>query len=54
MKPKTFNKKLSLNKKTIVNLNNKEMKAVAGGMSGTKCPSVCCVVIQQCPDLTSI
>jgi natural product precursor len=54
MKSKAFNKKLSLNRKTIANLNNKEMKRTAGGFSGTKCPSICCVVIHECPDLTSI
>jgi natural product precursor len=31
MKPKVFIKKLVLNKKTIADLNNKEMKDVVGG-----------------------
>ncbi len=32
MKPKNFSKKLILNKKTIADLNNKEMKDVVGGV----------------------
>lgn len=31
MKTKTFNKKLALNKKTIVDLNNEEIKNAFGG-----------------------
>lgn len=31
MKPKTFSRKLSLNKKTIAHLNGKEMKKAHGG-----------------------
>jgi len=31
MKPKVFNKKLNLNKKTIADLNGNEMKEVHGG-----------------------
>jgi hypothetical protein len=34
MKPLKLNKKLSLNKRTIVNLNNHEMKNAYGGVSG--------------------
>ena len=34
MKPLKFNKKLSLNKRTIVNLNNHEMKNAYGGVPG--------------------
>ena len=30
MKPKNFNKRLTLNKKTVAHLNNKEMKNVGG------------------------
>jgi hypothetical protein len=39
MKPKVFIKKLVLNKKTIVDLNNKAMKDVVGGCYTTHCPS---------------
>lgn len=35
MKTKKFNRKLDLNKKTIANLNVKEMNNAAGGVSGT-------------------
>ena len=31
MKTKNFSKKLSLNKKTVADLNNKEMQAIHGG-----------------------
>ena len=34
MKTKKFNKKLSLNKKTIADLNEEEMKKAIGGVSG--------------------
>jgi hypothetical protein len=33
MKPKKFNKKLALNKKTIANLNNREMAVAIGGIT---------------------
>jgi hypothetical protein len=33
MKPMKFNKKLSLNKKTVANLNGKEMNYVFGGVA---------------------
>jgi natural product precursor len=33
MKTKTFEKKLSLNKKTVVDLDNREMKKIYGGIS---------------------
>jgi bacteriocin-like protein len=46
MKAKTFSKKLVLNKKTIANLNNNEMKKINGGWIATK-PSTgpwkCCI-----------
>lgn len=51
MKPIKFDRKLSLNKKTISNLNNQEMEKVNGGWPpsypdtcNTICPSVvgCC------------
>ncbi len=47
MKQKRFGKKLSLNKKTIANLNLKEMKEVYGGINGSlritacTCHTVC-------------
>ena len=39
MKGKSFSKKLSLNKKTIVNLDSGEMKKVYGGKADTWYPS---------------
>ena len=39
MKSKVFSKKLSLNKKTVANLNNKEMQDIYGGE--TVEPTVC-------------
>lgn len=46
MKEKRFSKKLALNKETISNLKNDEMKGVYGGFDWTKtaCPS--------CPGIT--
>lgn len=50
MKTKNFNKRLSLNKKTVVNLNHGEMKNVQGGEPECafkityqvgSCPTVC-------------
>jgi hypothetical protein len=40
MKTKTFNKKLTLNKETLANLNNSEMVGVNGGATALPCPSV--------------
>jgi hypothetical protein len=40
MKTKTFKKKLTLNKKTVVNLNNSELNDVKGG---------CATEVQSCP-----
>ncbi len=37
MKPKRFNKKLFLNKKTISNLDNYQMDYVRGGLTGPNC-----------------
>jgi len=34
MKPKDFRKKLILNKNTIADLNNKQMKEIMGGETG--------------------
>ena len=39
MKSKAFSKKLSLNKKTVANLNNKEMQGIYGGE--TVEPTIC-------------
>jgi hypothetical protein len=39
MKNKKFNKKLLLNKKTIANLKNGEMKKAQGGNTGPTCPA---------------
>jgi len=54
MKPKNFSKKLTLNKKTIVNLKNGEMNAVQGGVpvSTTKVSIVtnCCLCNFSRPD----
>ena len=41
MKTKKFNKKLVLNKKTIVNLKNGQMKKVQGGKTYPPCGSPC-------------
>lgn len=44
MKPKTFHKKLNLNKKTIAKLDRKELKKINGGWIPTINPSyaLCC------------
>ena len=50
MKTKKFNKSLSLNKKTIADLNSKEMKNLHGGgdqSANTDCAS--CLVTGCCP-----
>jgi hypothetical protein len=41
MKTKNLSPKLSLNKKTIANLNNKEMKNLIGGYPATFGPNSC-------------
>jgi natural product precursor len=46
MKTKTFSKKLSLNKKTVADLNNREMQGVHGGATEksvciTRCVTNC-------------
>jgi hypothetical protein len=49
MKSKQFNKKMTLNKKTVANLNNGEMREVNGGdicphkitYQAGSCPTVC-------------
>ena len=49
MKVKKFSKKLTLNKKTIANLNPNELKVVRGGDDTLICPpptkhSICCTI----------
>ena len=41
MKAKTLLKKLTLNKKTIANLESKEMNAIRGGISSPRSLCVC-------------
>jgi hypothetical protein len=57
MKIKKFNKKLGLNKKTIVNLEDRELKNVNGGgdrppksiiYDVTACPSLCHTFCPPC------
>ncbi len=55
MKTKTFNKKLSLKKKTVANLDNKEMQGIYGGETAertvciTRCaPSDCMCTMTRC------
>jgi hypothetical protein len=58
MKIKKFSKKLSLNKKTIANLENRELKNVNGGgddqktksiiYEATACPSLCHTFCPPC------
>ena len=43
MKTKRFNKKLSLNKTTISNLNNNEMISVKGGLPTESIDTLCTV-----------
>lgn len=57
MKAKKFNKKLNLSKITIANLENGEMNAIKGGLTGTTvCPwtvceyTVCIRTICNCLD----
>jgi len=51
MKPKKFSQRLSLNKKTIANLNWKDMKNVYGGDQRTKfCPPI----TRSCPTNNSV
>lgn len=50
MKVKKLDRKLSLNKKTIVNLNSSEMNVVKGGDTlDAECPSYTCI---SCPPNT--
>ena len=42
MKTKRISKKMRLNKKTIVNLNNHSMRGVVGGVCGCGCNPCCC------------
>jgi bacteriocin-like protein len=57
MKTKTFSKKLSLNKKTVANLNDKEMQGIYGGetleltVCITRCGvSDCACTFTRCSD----
>lgn len=47
MKPRNFNKKLSLNKKTIAHLNNYDMKTLRGGIDPV---THTCSEGKPCPD----
>jgi hypothetical protein len=52
MKTKEFSKKLTLNKKTIVNLKDKDMNAVNGGATNpSNNPWVCCIPKPSDPPL---
>lgn len=49
MKPKTFNKKLMINKETVSNLDDRSMNAVLGGnKTGLTCPVKGCTL--SCED----
>lgn len=48
MKPKNFNKKLTLNKKTISHLGNSEMDNVYAG-NQTQTLDICCTMQTLCP-----
>jgi len=55
MKTKTFNKKLSLKKKTVADLDNKEMQSAYGGavtnertICITRCVSDCLCTMTRC------
>lgn len=45
----SFNKKLSLNKRTVANLNVRELRAVKGGAL-TYAPGTTCNMNETCPD----
>ena len=49
MKPKKFNKRLSLNKKTIADLNNGQLDNVKGGLTQEPCPGTIepCLLTQR-------
>ena len=51
MKQKKFNKKLSLNKKTIANLNYGEKGHVLGGAQWPTTGSPCLVSCEKCPTM---
>jgi len=51
MKPKKFSQRLSLNKKTIANLNWQDMKNVYGGDPRTL---IDCIITRSCPTNDSI
>ena len=48
MKPKTFPKKLNLNKKTISNLKSDEMVQIKGGTSIKVCTIITCGGLSVC------
>jgi hypothetical protein len=48
MKPKEFNKKLFLNKRTIAHLGNKEMSGAHGGGASVK-PTCIPIATRSCP-----
>jgi len=48
---KDFNKRLVLKKKTIANLDNKELKRVYGGLSFTECRTDCVTNCLMCPSV---
>ncbi len=56
MKTKSFSKKLVLNKKTIVNLDYKQLSKVHGGgtLAGESCDNPCMpdTLEEECPDHT--
>lgn len=49
MKPKKFEKKLTLNKETISNLENREMSDVFAG-EHTETMDICCTLKTLCQD----
>ena len=48
MKPKIFKKKMELNKRTIANLNNPEMKDIYAGIYETHITACNCNTIRTC------
>ena len=51
---KTTLRKLSLNKKTVISLNEQSMTWVQGGAATTKCPTRGFTCTQTCPSNTAI
>jgi len=48
MKPKSLNKKLMLNKTTVANITNSEMKKVHGGDTASRLKTVCLTNCDYC------